>query len=69
MKFSNLIVVAVVILNVIFTAAILFVFCKVGSEPTSLVVAWFTFTTGELWALASIKKHKVKNKEGENKCE
>ncbi len=57
--FSKLIVSAVVVLNVVFTAAILHVFMRVGSEPTALVAAWFAFTTGELWALAMIKKAKM----------
>lgn len=59
-KFSSLIVISVIILNIIFTSAVLYVFLKVGSEPTSLVVAWFAFTTGELFLLANIKKEKVK---------
>lgn len=43
-------------MNVIFTWKILDVFTQVHSEPTAIVVAWFGFTTGELWMLASIKK-------------
>ena len=65
-KFSKFIVTAVVLLNVIFTAAVLYVFLKVGSEPTALIGAWFAFTTGELWMLSSIKKTKVNKKDGEN---
>lgn len=59
-KFSKSIVLAVVMLNIIFTIAVLYVFLKVGSEPTALIAAWFAFTTGELWLLANIKKEKVK---------
>lgn len=59
-KFSKSIVLAVVSLNIIFTIAVLYVFLKVGSEPTALIAAWFAFTTGELWLLANIKKEKVK---------
>jgi len=55
-RFSKLIVSMVIALNVVFTLAILYVFCKVGSEPTVLVGAWFAFTTVELWSLAQIKK-------------
>ena len=54
--FSKLIVIAVILLNVVFTGAILWVFLKTSSEPSSLVVAWFGFTTVELWSLAGIKK-------------
>lgn len=59
MQFSKVIVMAVVILNVVFTAAVLYVFLKVGSEPTALITAWFAFTTGELFMLANIKKRKL----------
>ena len=68
--FSKWIVAMVIGLNTVFTAAVLIVFLKVGSEPTVLVGAWFAFTTGELWLLASIKKRKVgKGKDGVNEKE
>jgi len=59
-KFSKAIVAAVVLLNTIFTAAVLYVFLKVGTEPVTLIGCWFAFTTGELWMLSSIKKTKVR---------
>ncbi|HOA84343.1 MAG TPA: hypothetical protein PKN66_10365 [Thermodesulfovibrio thiophilus] len=65
-KFSKAIVTAVVLLNTIFTAAVLYVFLKVGSEPVTLIGCWFAFTTGELWMLSSIKKAKVNKKDGVN---
>ena len=46
----------VILLNVSFAAAVLYVFLRTGTEPTALVVAWFAFTTGELWLLAKIKR-------------
>ena len=52
-------------MNILFTAAVLYVFLQTGSEPMTLIGCWFAFTTGELWMLSSIKKTKVK-KEGEN---
>lgn len=64
MDFSKWIVLLVVLLNVVFTAAILWVFVRVGHEPSSLVVAWFAFTTGELWALAFIKRQKLNRHNG-----
>lgn len=64
MRFSKIIVAGVIILNVVFAMAVLYVFKCVGSEPTALVTAWFAFTTGELWALASIKKKEI-NEGGE----
>ena len=54
--FSKLIVSSVILLNVIFTIAVLTVFLKTSTEPSSLIVAWFSFTTVELWSLAGIKK-------------
>lgn len=57
-RFSKRIVSLVIFLNVIFTAVVLYVFLKVGSEPSRLIVAWFAFTTGELWLLSKIKRDK-----------
>jgi flagellar basal body-associated protein FliL len=64
-KFSKFIVTLVVTLNILFTAAVLYIFMMTGSEPITLIGCWFAFTTGELWMLSSIKKSKVK-KDGEN---
>ena len=64
-RFSKFIVTLVILLNVIFTAAVLYIFLQVGSEPQVLIGAWFAFTTGELWMLSSIKKKKVKESENE----
>ena len=58
-RFSKWIVALVIFLNALFTGAVLFVFLRVGSEPTALVAAWFSFTTVELWTLAGITKAKV----------
>lgn len=58
-KFSKKIVTLVILLNVVFTGAILYVFLKVGSEPTRLVVAWFSFTTVELFSLALIRRTEI----------
>jgi hypothetical protein len=59
MKFSKAIVSLVILLNAAFTIAVLFIFYKIGTEPTTLIGAWFSFTTIELWALAGIKKKEV----------
>ncbi len=59
MKFSKLIVALVILLNAAFTVAVLFIFYRVGTEPTTLIGAWFGFTTVELWALAGIKKREI----------
>ncbi|QJI52467.1 hypothetical protein [Psychrobacillus phage Perkons] len=59
-QYSKLIVMSVILLNILFTVATLFVFMKTGNEPMTLVGCWFAFTTGELWMLSSIKKTKHK---------
>ena len=59
MKFSKWIVSLIIGLNVFFTLGVLYVFLRVGSEHTMLIGAWFAFTTGELWLMASIKKREV----------
>jgi hypothetical protein len=56
MKFSKVIVALVIILNVFFTGAVLYVFLRTYTEPTVLIGCWFAFTTGELWMLAKIKR-------------
>ena len=59
-RFSKALVTLIVAVNIIFTIAVLVVFVMVGSEPVTLIAAWFAFATGELWLLAGIKKTKLK---------
>lgn len=54
-RFSKLIVFLVIMMVLGFTAATLYVFLKVGSEPGVLIGAFFAFATGELWSLAMLK--------------
>lgn len=63
MRFSKPLIVLIIVLNVVFTCAIIFLFYKTESEPVVLTTAWFAFTGTELWNMASIKKHKIKRKE------
>lgn len=65
MKFSNKVVIAVILLNVLFTLAVLAVSWHTGQGLDSLVVGWFAFTTGELWTLGKIKRDKI-GKDGDN---
>ena len=65
MRFSKAIVSLVILLNAAFTVAVLFIFLRVGAEPTALIAAWFGFTTVELWALAGIKKREIERGETE----
>ena len=69
MQFSKLIVSFVIAANALFTIAVLYVFLEIGSEPVALIGAWFAFTTGELWLLASIKKKKIKEGETDGRLE
>jgi len=62
MKFSKWIVSLVILLNTTFTVAVLYIFYRIGAEPTSLIAAWFGFTTVELWALAGIKKREIETR-------
>lgn len=62
-SYSKFIVTFVIVANVIFTGAVLWVFLRTSAEPTTLIGSWFAFTTVELWQLANIKKKKVE-KEG-----
>ena len=65
-RFSKFIVTFVILLNVLFTAAVFYVFLQTnGNEPTSLIAAWFGFTTVELWALAGIKKKEMESETDE----
>ena len=61
-NFSKFIVGFIITANIIFTAAVLWVFLKTSAEPATLIGSWFAFTTVELWQLAAIKKSKVKSK-------
>ena len=65
MKFSKVIVSLVITLNIIFTLAVLYIFYRIGTEPTALIAAWFGFTTGELWFLAGIKKKEMESETDE----
>ena len=58
--FSKSIVAAVVTLNVLFAAAVLYLVYIGREEPTELVRMWFAFTSIELLALAGIRKAKMK---------
>lgn len=61
-NFSKKIVILVILMNILFTLAIMYLFLRTGNEPMTLVGAWFGFTTVELFSLASIKKKKEETK-------
>ena len=68
-RFSKFIVALVIVLNTLFSAAVLYVFLKTGAEPSALVASWFGFTTGELWLLSTIKKTRVRKEKDPEKPE
>lgn len=68
-KYSKGIVLLVIILNALFASAVLYAFIRVGGEPTTLIISWFGFTTGELWLLAGIKNKKNNKKSNHNDTE
>lgn len=59
-KYSKFIVALVIILNVSFVLAIFKLLSMNVPEPNTLIIAWFGFTTGELWMLSTIKNNKTK---------
>ena len=65
MRFSTKVVIVVILLNVLFTLAVLAVSWHTGQGLDSLVVGWFAFTTGELWTLGKNKRDKI-GKDGDN---
>lgn len=54
-QFNKKIVTLIVIMNILFTATIVSLYYKTGSEPSTLIERWFKFTGTELVALAGIK--------------
>lgn len=64
--FSKAIIGLIIAANIVFTIAVLVIFVHVGSEPSTLIAAWFAFTTCELVALAGIKKKKIEKGGNEN---
>ena len=54
--FSKFIVLLVITMNILFATEVFAVFRATGSEPSTLITAWFAFTTGELWFLSGLTK-------------
>ena len=61
--FSKVVVLLIITLNILFTLKVFDVVEKGCMEPATLIVAWFGFTTVELWSLAGIKKRKEAKEE------
>lgn len=54
-EYSKFIVILVILLNIIFTAAVFYIVFLGIPEPSTLIITWFSFTTVELLAIAGIK--------------
>ena len=61
--FSKVLIALIVAANLAFVVAVLIIFWSTYSEPSTLIMAWFGFSTGELWALAFVKKQKLKKED------
>ena len=61
--FSKVVVLLIITLNILFTLKVFDVVEEGYMEPATLIVAWFGFTTVELWSLAGIKKRKEAKEE------
>lgn len=59
--FSKIVILLIVALNIWFVCQMIKLLPSLTFEPVALIGGWFAFTTGELWALATIKKRKLKN--------
>jgi hypothetical protein len=40
-RFSKKVVAVIIAANIVFTAAVLYIFFRTGSEPATLVISWF----------------------------
>jgi len=65
-KFSKKVVRWIITLNALFVVAVLLIYWHTGSEPSTLIASWFAFTTGELWALAGIKREETRKGGGDD---
>lgn len=65
-QYSKSVVTLILLVAMIFSAAVLVIFWHTGAEPATLVSCFFAGVIGELWFLAGIKKKKIVQ---ENNCE
>ncbi len=58
-EYSKIIVLLIIVLVVAFSKIVLDIFRETGVEPSTLIVAFFGFATGELMLMAAIKRKKI----------
>lgn len=66
-SYSKIIVFLVIILNVWFARKTLNIYAIAGSEPVTLITAWFAFTVGELFLLARLKGKEIEKGEDDER--
>lgn len=59
LRFSKMIIIAVIIMVLIFTGCVLYIFKKKGAAPTVIRASFFAFMTGEVLALAKLKLSEI----------
>lgn len=64
-SFSKTIVTLVIILNIMFTLSVLGLSYLGMPVPDSLIIAWYGWTTVELWQLATIKRKDIETEKRE----
>lgn len=68
-EFSKSIVIFVIASNLVVLFASFYVTLKSNVEPSATAVAWFGFSTAEMWALAFIETNKIKKRSKEEEGE
>ncbi len=63
-KFSNIILVIILALLIVFTIRVLGIIEEIGYEPSTLITAVFGAALGEFGILGWIKNNKIKNNTG-----
>lgn len=67
MRFGKWIVAMIIVMNVFFCVAVLYINYRGFYVSDALIGAWFGFTTAELWGLAFIKGKEIKHADSD--CE
>ena len=69
LRFSKIVIITVIIMVLIFTGSILYIFDRKGAEPSVIITAFFAFMTGEILALAKLKLAEIETETKEKKKE
>ena len=69
LRFSKIVIIAVIIMVLIFTGSVLYIFDRKSAEPNVIITAFFAFMTGEVLALAKLKLAEIETERKEKKKE